>query len=111
MNNFAHIFDLLTRLRQVCVASSTVFSGSTNQPMHFLDDIDCRFVMYLFWNFSQAVDHPYLVVYSSSGGANANLNDENKKEQECGLCHEPAEDNVVSVSIFVQESVRFLLLE
>ncbi|CAN7134704.1 unnamed protein product [Brassica rapa subsp. narinosa] len=59
MNNFAHIFDLLTRLRQ-------------------------------------AVDHPYLVVYSSSGGANANLNDENKKEQECGLCHEPAEDNVVT---------------
>ncbi|CAH8283008.1 unnamed protein product [Eruca vesicaria subsp. sativa] len=59
MNNFAHIFDLLTRLRQ-------------------------------------AVDHPYLVVYSPSRGANANLNDENKKEQECGLCHEPAEDNVVT---------------
>ncbi|KAL0697319.1 hypothetical protein Bca4012_053441 [Brassica carinata] len=59
MNNFAHIFDLLTRLRQ-------------------------------------AVDHPYLVVYSSSGGANANLIDENKKEHECGLCHEPAEDNVVT---------------
>ncbi|XP_056857617.1 DNA repair protein RAD16-like, partial [Raphanus sativus] len=59
MNNFAHIFDLLTRLRQ-------------------------------------AVDHPYLVVYSSSGGANANLNDDNKKEHECGLCHEPAEDNVVT---------------
>ncbi|KAJ0236125.1 Helicase protein with RING/U-box domain-containing protein [Hirschfeldia incana] len=59
MNNFAHIFDLLTRLRQ-------------------------------------AVDHPYLVVYSSSRGANANLIDENKKEQECGLCHEPAEDNVVT---------------
>ncbi|KAF8081147.1 hypothetical protein N665_0902s0001 [Sinapis alba] len=59
MNNFAHIFDLLTRLRQ-------------------------------------AVDHPYLVVYSSSRGANANLNDENKKEHECGLCHEPAEDNVVT---------------
>lgn len=50
------------------------------------------------------------MVYSSSGGANANLNDDNKKEHECGLCHEPAEDNVVSVSInfFVQESVRFL---
>lgn len=63
-----------------------------------------------FFFFWQAVDHPYLVVYSSSGGANANLNDDNKKEHECGLCHEPAEDNVVSVSInfFVQESVRFL---
>ena len=85
----------------------------------------------------QAVDHPYLVVYSQSSGANANLNDENKKESECGLCHEPAEDSVVSVSIlsiycyfavsglwflsdcisagfflhFGQESVRFLLLD
>ena len=65
--------------------------------------------MHLLWIFFQAVDHPYLVVYSSSGGANANLNDENKKDQECGLCHEPAEDNVVSVSIFVQESVTNLL--
>ena len=48
----------------------------------------------------QAVDHPYLVVYSASSGENANLNGENKKEQECGLCHESAEDSVVSVSIF-----------
>ncbi|AEE27792.1 unnamed protein product [Arabidopsis thaliana] len=59
MNNYAHIFDLLTRLRQ-------------------------------------AVDHPYLVVYSNSSGANANLVDENKSEQECGLCHDPAEDYVVT---------------
>ncbi|XP_010484700.1 PREDICTED: DNA repair protein RAD16-like isoform X2 [Camelina sativa] len=59
MNNYAHIFDLLTRLRQ-------------------------------------AVDHPYLVVYSNSSGANANLLDENKTEQECGLCHDPAEDYVVT---------------
>ncbi|KAG2267335.1 hypothetical protein Bca52824_061890 [Brassica carinata] len=59
MNNYAHIFDLLTRLRQ-------------------------------------AVDHPYLVVYSASSGENANLNGENKREQECGLCHEPAEDSVVT---------------
>ncbi|ESQ36413.1 hypothetical protein EUTSA_v10006803mg [Eutrema salsugineum] len=59
MNNYAHIFDLLTRLRQ-------------------------------------AVDHPYLVVYSNSSGANANMNDENKNEHECGLCHDPAEDYVVT---------------
>ncbi|EOA39673.1 hypothetical protein CARUB_v10008314mg [Capsella rubella] len=59
MNNYAHIFDLLTRLRQ-------------------------------------AVDHPYLVVYSNSSGVNANLLDENKNEQECGLCHDPAEDYVVT---------------
>ncbi|CAH2038875.1 unnamed protein product [Thlaspi arvense] len=59
MNNYAHIFDLLTRLRQ-------------------------------------AVDHPYLVVHSSSRGANAYLNDEKKNEHECGLCHDPAEDYVVT---------------
>ncbi|CAA7054102.1 unnamed protein product [Microthlaspi erraticum] len=60
MNNYAHIFDLLTRLRQ-------------------------------------AVDHPYLVVYSSSRGINANLLEENKNESsECGLCHEPAEERVVT---------------
>lgn len=48
------------------------------------------------------------MVYSSSRGANANLNDENKKEHECGLCHEPAEDNVVSVSIFFCTVFRFI---
>lgn len=45
--------------------------------------------------FFQAVDHPYLVVYSNSSGTNANLLDLNKNEQECGLCHDPAEDYVV----------------
>ncbi|KAJ4868367.1 Helicase protein with RING/U-box domain [Raphanus sativus] len=44
----------------------------------------------------QAADHPYLVVYSQSRGADANLNDEHKMEHECGLCHQPAEDNVVT---------------
>ncbi|PKA46702.1 Putative SWI/SNF-related matrix-associated actin-dependent regulator of chromatin subfamily A member 3-like 2 [Apostasia shenzhenica] len=57
MNNYAHIFDLLTRLRQ-------------------------------------AVDHPYLVVYSntveiSGGGSGSNKSD-------CGICHDPAEDVVVT---------------
>ncbi|CAI9090249.1 OLC1v1024980C1 [Oldenlandia corymbosa var. corymbosa] len=58
MNNYAHIFDLLTRLRQ-------------------------------------AVDHPYLVVYSNAsiakreGVAEGNV-------QECGLCHENAEEAVVT---------------
>ncbi|KAL6143899.1 hypothetical protein ACLB2K_054594 [Fragaria x ananassa] len=60
MNNYAHIFDLLTRLRQ-------------------------------------AVDHPYLVVYS----ATAALRIENKanidnSEKICGICHDPAEDQVVT---------------
>ncbi|KAM1373317.1 hypothetical protein ACFX2I_024033 [Malus domestica] len=58
MNNYAHIFDLLTRLRQ-------------------------------------AVNHPYLVVYSASAalrnGSNINVN-----EKVCGICHEAAEDPVVT---------------
>ncbi|XP_008229965.1 PREDICTED: DNA repair protein RAD16 [Prunus mume] len=60
MNNYAHIFDLLTRLRQ-------------------------------------SVDHPYLVVYSATaalrneGRVNNDIN-----EQVCGICHEPAEDAVVT---------------
>ncbi|KAF5810036.1 putative DNA helicase chromatin remodeling SNF2 family [Helianthus annuus] len=58
MNNYAHIFDLLTRLRQ-------------------------------------AVDHPYLVVYSKTAVARR---DETKStnEQICGICHDVAEDPVVT---------------
>ncbi|CAN4097499.1 unnamed protein product [Withania somnifera] len=60
MNNYAHIFDLLTRLRQ-------------------------------------AVDHPYLVVYSSTALARSESpNDAGCVEQPCGLCHDPVEDPVVT---------------
>ncbi|KAF9590431.1 hypothetical protein IFM89_035266 [Coptis chinensis] len=58
MNNYAHIFDLLTRLRQ-------------------------------------AVDHPYLVIYSNSAGSRSQ-NNTYISEQECGICHDPAEDPVVT---------------
>ncbi|KAK7261114.1 hypothetical protein RIF29_27418 [Crotalaria pallida] len=61
MNNYAHIFVLLTRLRQ-------------------------------------AVDHPYLVVYSptakSRGGNMANNNA--PTEPVCDICHQAAEDPVVT---------------
>jgi DNA repair protein RAD16 len=61
MNNYAHIFDLLTRLRQ-------------------------------------AVDHPYLVVYSSSAMKKSGrlVDDAINDEQTCGLCHDPLEDPVVT---------------
>ncbi|CAN0914462.1 ATP-dependent helicase rhp16 [Linum grandiflorum] len=60
MNNYAHIFDLLTRLRQ-------------------------------------AVDHPYLVVYSATAvQRQENAVDENVVGQVCGVCHDPADDPVVS---------------
>ncbi|XP_050382376.1 DNA repair protein RAD16 [Argentina anserina] len=61
MNNYAHIFDLLTRLRQ-------------------------------------AVDHPYLVVYSASAALkNGNQANIDNSEKICGICHDPAEDHVVTV--------------
>ncbi|GJN11652.1 hypothetical protein PR202_ga29856 [Eleusine coracana subsp. coracana] len=58
MNNYAHIFDLLTRLRQ-------------------------------------AVDHPYLVAYSKTAGLREGLTNEGI-ERECGICHNMAEDIVVT---------------
>ncbi|KAL3363864.1 hypothetical protein AABB24_012887 [Solanum stoloniferum] len=56
MNNYAHIFELLTRLRQ-------------------------------------AVDHPYLVVYSST--ALAKMSNSGNVEQPCGLCHDAVGDPAV----------------
>jgi len=49
--------------------------------------------------FFQAVDHPYLVSYSSPSGANANLLDANKNEKECGFGHDPSKDYFVSVPV------------
>ncbi|KAL3679938.1 hypothetical protein R1sor_022894 [Riccia sorocarpa] len=57
LNNYAHIFDLLTRLRQ-------------------------------------AVNHPYLVVYSATANSEAPQYDAPVQEAICGICHEPAEDIV-----------------
>ncbi|KAA0034825.1 hypothetical protein IC582_025632 [Cucumis melo] len=58
-SNYAHIFDLLIRLRQ-------------------------------------AVNHPYLVVYSKTKAINSgNIDDsDSNNKQVCGLCHEPAEEPV-----------------
>ncbi|XP_020093229.1 DNA repair protein RAD16 isoform X1 [Ananas comosus] len=59
MNNYAHIFDLLTRLRQ-------------------------------------AVDHPYLVIYSKTAELPDGIKDNDGMKNTCGLCHDPAEDIVVT---------------
>ncbi|XP_042422909.1 DNA repair protein RAD16-like [Zingiber officinale] len=58
LNNYAHIFDLLTRLRQ-------------------------------------AVDHPYLVLYSKTLEV-ANPSKDGIMKQNCGICHQPLEDMVVT---------------
>ncbi|KAJ8428092.1 hypothetical protein Cgig2_013304 [Carnegiea gigantea] len=66
MHNYAHIFDLLTRLRQ-------------------------------------AVDHPYLVVYSRANSLRSeSIADSDNGEQACGLCHDPVEDAV-------REEIRFMV--
>lgn len=46
----------------------------------------------------QAVDHPYLVVYSPTAAAlkGGNLTSNGNVEQACGLCHDAVEDPVVS---------------
>ncbi|XP_060189935.1 DNA repair protein RAD16-like [Lycium barbarum] len=64
MNNFAHIFEILTRLRQ-------------------------------------AVDHPYLVVYSSTALAKSGNLDSGNVDQPCGLCHETVDDPVVTSCMHV----------
>ena len=63
LHNYAHIFDLLVRLRQ-------------------------------------AVDHPYLVLYSSSGtkeqNDSASSGDTASTVGPCGICNEPCEDPVLT---------------
>ncbi|KAH7576731.1 hypothetical protein ACOSP7_002702 [Xanthoceras sorbifolium] len=60
MNNYAHIFDLLTRLRQ-------------------------------------AVDHPYLVVYSRTAALRGAIDAETEDVQQvCGVCDDLADDPVVT---------------
>lgn len=46
----------------------------------------------------QAVDHPYLVVYSPTAAARqgGNLASNGDVEQECGICHDTVEDPAVS---------------
>lgn len=61
LNNYAHIFDLLTKMRQ-------------------------------------AVDHPYLIVYSKKNAGKFSLNKPAvaNGSVDCDLCHEPPTDRVVS---------------
>ncbi|KAH0671284.1 hypothetical protein KY289_025777 [Solanum tuberosum] len=62
MNNYANIFNILTRMRQ-------------------------------------AVDHPYLVEYSSSALARSGrTTNVGYVEQPCGLCHNPIEDPISGIS-------------
>ncbi|KAJ7294836.1 hypothetical protein O6H91_Y228800 [Diphasiastrum complanatum] len=63
LNNYAHIFDLLTRLRQ-------------------------------------AVDHPYLVVYSATASRNSGQHnfgfDSTTIQECCSICHDPLEDAITT---------------
>lgn len=46
----------------------------------------------------QAVDHPYLVVYSRTTPSTGNIVDIENSEQMCGICNDPLDDPVVSYS-------------
>jgi len=63
-----------------------------------------RFVFYSRLNV-QAVDHPYLVVYSQSSGSRSAVmvNNATNVEQICCICHEPVEDLVVSFCFFLKQ--------
>ncbi|KAF6168250.1 hypothetical protein GIB67_011635 [Kingdonia uniflora] len=63
-NNYAHIFDLLTRLRQ-------------------------------------AVDHPYLVIYSKTALMKNENSDNANNGRACDLCQDPVEDPVVTSCLHV----------
>lgn len=55
-----------------------------------------------FWLNVQAVDHPYLVVYSQTSTLRGEhmVNNATDDEQVCGICREAAEDPAVSLFSF-----------
>lgn len=59
----------------------------------------------------QAVDHPYLVVYSPTAALKGgNLASNGNVEQACGLCHDAVEDPVVSLSfLFLNKPIYFII--
>lgn len=60
----------------------------------------------------QAVDHPYLVVYSKTAAQKeGNLVDAHNSEQDCGICHEPVEDPVVSFLFLLLCSFNLLMFD
>ncbi|XP_062081384.1 ATP-dependent helicase rhp16-like [Humulus lupulus] len=54
-------------------------------------------IFYLLTRLRQAVDHPYLVVYSATSAMrNTNKVEIDNEERICGICHEPAKNHVVT---------------
>lgn len=75
VNNYAHIFDLLIRLRQVC--------------FHFCIRITSHPL--------QAVDHPYLAVHNAKAlVAGEDTRAVPEEQGACALCHDPVEDPVLA---------------
>lgn len=90
------IFEIL-----LCITSSV--SGCQNLDIQFPRSFGrcLTNIFHLLFHKLQAVDHPYLVVYSKAANVapplqNGSMTDADSYEQTCGLCHEPAEDPVVS---------------
>ncbi|PPS12587.1 hypothetical protein GOBAR_AA08050 [Gossypium barbadense] len=123
MNNYAHIFDLLTRLRQVEPLPNLLAYASTYFGIWIRGKmwgcLSLPWTPVIEWRpggtgrcsppqlhtVPYAVDHPYLVVYSSTAAQRAgNIvnGDRNDDEQVCGICNDPAEDPV-------REEIRFMV--
>lgn len=69
----------------------TTFYSVTELCDHHLIKSGC-FMLQLI----QAVDHPYLVIYSRANCLrNENVAEDDNGEQICGICHDPAEDPTV----------------
>ncbi|GER53237.1 DNA repair helicase rad5 [Striga asiatica] len=92
LNNYAHIFDLLTRLRQVYSAEPVPL----NTLPQFKEYKAVYFLPSLFRVYILAVDHPYLVEYSLSAMERKRKAVESSNDQICGLCHDPEEDTAVA---------------
>lgn len=124
VNNYAHIFDLLIRLRQACHVPPVLLtagfsfcpSGWPGQWSRNMCEVPCvqngpqqLGIRHQSWwreracHPCQAVDHPYLVVHSAAAtaAAAAAADAEDLKSNAlassgmCGLCHDPLEQPVL----------------
>ena len=93
LNNYAHIFDLLIRLRQV---RECVYRLNYNLLHAFMKLANFQIQ-------HQTVDHPYLVIHSKKNSDEQGTRSQSEQSRliangsvDCDICHEPPTDRVVS---------------
>lgn len=70
VNNYAHIFDLLIRLRQACCARSCALACGLGMPAHTVQDIQQRLRQQLFAIAYRLLVVPHLVCREGQAGGN-----------------------------------------